>query len=140
MHVLLADDQAWLRSAMRLLLEQEPNLEVVGEACDTHSLLHATKALSPDLILLDWELPGLGTLDAHARFIHSLQLEYPDLKVIALSVNSDAKWQSFAVGVAAFVNKAEPPERLLAALRHIGQMVVHNQKQGHSPDNFGYQS
>jgi DNA-binding NarL/FixJ family response regulator len=139
MRVLLADDQVWLRSAMRLLLEQEPNLEVVGEACDTHSLLHATKAVAPDLILLDWELPGLGTLGAHQRFIHSLHTEWPALKIIALSVNSDAKSASLAVGVAAFVNKAEPPEGLLAALRRIGQTIVHNQKQGHNPDNFGYQ-
>ena len=138
MRVLLADDQAWLRSAMRVLLEQEPDIEIVGEACDTPSLQQATKALVPDLILLDWELPGFGALGAHQRFIHSLHTQWPALKIIALSVNLDAKSASLAVGAEAFVNKAEPPERLLATLRHIGQTIVHNQKQAHNPDNLGY--
>ncbi len=121
LRVLLADDQAWLRSAMRLLLEHEPNIEVVGEARDAHSLLDEIKASLPDLILLDWELPGFSARGDQQRFIALLHAENPALRIIALSVNSDAKAASFAVGVDAFVNKAEPPERLLAVLHQIGQ-------------------
>jgi DNA-binding NarL/FixJ family response regulator len=118
--VLIADDQAWLRSAMRLLLEQEANLEVVGEAYNTDSLWHATKACAPELILLDWELPGLGVQSEHKQLIHALYAEWPGLKIIALSVNSDAQLTSSMVGVDAFVNKAEPPEYLLTAIRRVG--------------------
>src|SRR4051812_3288182 len=90
MRVLIADDHAWLRSAMRLLLEQATNLEIVGEAHNTTSLLNATKALAPELILLDWELPGFGALGTHQQLIQTLYSERPLLKIIALSVNSDA--------------------------------------------------
>ncbi len=121
--VLIADDQAWLRSAMRLLLEQEANLAVVGEACNTDSLWHATKACAPDLILLDWELPGLGALSDHKSLIHALYAEWPRLKIVALSVNPDVRSTSSAAGVDAFVNKAEPPEHLLTTVRRIGQLV-----------------
>jgi DNA-binding NarL/FixJ family response regulator len=121
MRVLLADDQVWLRSAMRLLLEQEPNLEVVGEARDINSLIQAIKTNLPDLILLDWELPGFGAQGCHQRFIHFLHTKYPTLRIIALSVDSAVKAASFAVGVDAFVNKAEPPDHLLATLRQINQ-------------------
>ena len=121
MRVLLADDQARVRSAMRVLLEQEPYIENINEARDLPSLFQEIKAVAPDLILLNWELPGLGTDDAHERFIDFLHTEYPALKIIALSTNSEAKRASCAVGVDAFVNKAEPPAGLLAALRQIGQ-------------------
>ncbi len=119
MRVLLADDQVWLRSAMRLLLEHESNIEVVGEARDLASLLHAMMALWPDLILLDWELPGFSTLLDHKQFICCLRSANPLLKIIALSVNSDAKVASLAVGIDAFVNKAEPPDKLLATLHQF---------------------
>jgi len=122
MRVVLADDQAWLRSAMRLLLEDESNIEVVGEARDVHTLLQETKALLPDLILLDWELPGLSKPSERNRFIRLLHTDYPRISIIALSVNSDAKSASLALGVDAFVNKAEPPEHLLAALQQIAQL------------------
>jgi DNA-binding NarL/FixJ family response regulator len=122
MRVLLADNQARVRSAMRVLLEQEPYIENINEARDLPSLLQEIKAVAPDLILLDWELPGLGIWDTHERFIHFLHTEYPALKIIALSINSEAKLASYAVGVDAFVNKAEPPEGLLGTLRQIGQI------------------
>ena len=124
MRVLLADDQAWLRSAMRLLLEHEPNIEVVGEARDARSLLHEVKTSLPDLILLDWELPGFKSLGDYKRCIALLQTENPTLRIIALSVNSDAKAASLAVGIDAFVNKAEPPEHLLAVLHQIEQTYL----------------
>ncbi|MCZ7674175.1 MAG: response regulator transcription factor [Chloroflexi bacterium] len=59
MRVLLADDQMRVRSALRLLLEQEPGFQVVGEAADATGLLLAATEKAPDLLLLDWELPGL---------------------------------------------------------------------------------
>jgi DNA-binding NarL/FixJ family response regulator len=59
MQILLADDQKKVRSALRLLLEQQPDLEILGEAVDTTGLLDWVRAAHPDLVLLDWELPGL---------------------------------------------------------------------------------
>ena len=68
MRVLLADDQMKVRSALRLLLEQEPGLSVVGEAAEAKDLLAQVGTERPDLVLLDWELPdqgGAAILDLH---------------------------------------------------------------------------
>jgi DNA-binding NarL/FixJ family response regulator len=62
MRVLLADDQPALRSAVRFLLEQEPDLSIVGEVGDVAGLMERVAALHPDLLLLDWELPGLNAV------------------------------------------------------------------------------
>lgn len=59
MRILLADDQVHVRSALQILLKQEPNLYVVGEASDADSLLAQARAVIPDMVLIDFELPGL---------------------------------------------------------------------------------
>ena len=59
MRILIADDQADVRSALGLLLMQEPDLEVVAEATDAVGVLLAAENHAPTLVLLDWELPGV---------------------------------------------------------------------------------
>ena len=112
MRVLLADDQSKVRSALRLLLEQEPGMSVVGEAVEAGDLLAQVEATQPDLVLLDWELPGLRTDD----WLSTLRTLCPRLKVIALSGQPEARWAALATGADAFVSKGDPPERLLAAV------------------------
>jgi DNA-binding NarL/FixJ family response regulator len=112
MRVLLADDQTKVRSALRLLLEQEPGLSVVGEAVEAEDLLAQVEATQPDLVLLDWELPGLRTDDR----LSVLRALCPQLKVIALSGQPEARRAALSAGADAFVSKGEPPERLLAAV------------------------
>jgi DNA-binding NarL/FixJ family response regulator len=112
MRVLLADDQTKVRSALRLLLEQEPGLSVVGEAAEAEDLLAQVEVTQPDLVLLDWELPGLRTDDR----LSALRALCPQLKVIALSGQPEARRAALSAGADAFVSKGEPPERLLAAL------------------------
>ena len=63
MHVLLADDQAEVRSALRFLLEQELGMRVVGEVAEVEALLAQNEVTQPDLVLLDWELPGAQSTD-----------------------------------------------------------------------------
>ena len=112
MRVLLADDQTKVRSALRLLLEQEPGLSVVGEAAEAEDLLVQVEVTQPDLVLLDWELPGLRTDDR----LSVLRALCPQLKVIALSGQPEARRAALSAGADAFVSKGEPPERLLAAV------------------------
>ncbi len=59
MHILLADDQPKVRSALRLLLEQQPWATAISEADDADALLARASAQLPGLVLLDWELPGM---------------------------------------------------------------------------------
>jgi len=62
-HILIADDQPRVRHALRLLLEQEPGVNVVGEAAEAKTLLAQVAARCPDLVLLDWGLPGMAAED-----------------------------------------------------------------------------
>lgn len=112
MRVLLADDQERVRSALRLLLEEEQGVEVIGEAADTVSALLRAEQVQPDVILLDWELPGMAATDLLQLVRHLL----PQTVVIALSGRPEARHAAEAAGVEAFVSKTAPSEKVLAAL------------------------
>jgi DNA-binding NarL/FixJ family response regulator len=112
MRILLADDQQKVRFALRALLQQQPGLEVVGEATDAPDLLARAERSCPDVVLLDWELPGLADVD----LLPALRARCPNLFVVALSGRVDAHRAAVAAGVDAFVSKGDPPERLLAAI------------------------
>lgn len=120
MRVLLADDQSQVRSALRLLLEQEPELSIVGEVATAGELLTQIEETCPDVVLLDWELPGLRTADPSTssgqRPLTALRTLCPHLLVIALSGRPEACQAALAAGADAFVSKGDPPERLLAAV------------------------
>ena len=123
MRILLADDQPGVRSALRLLLEQEPGLEVVGEAADAERLLDSAGSAHPDVILLDWELPDRqapnGGAGGAEHLVAGIHVAFPSAKVIALSGRMEACQAALAGGADAFVSKSEPPERLLAALEAV---------------------
>ena len=112
MRVILADNQARVRSALRLLLEYQRDVEILGEAMDTTGLLDRVKVVRPDLLLLDWELPGLPA----ATLLPLLHDHCPDLRVIALSVRPESRKAALDAGSDAFVCKGDPPERLLMAI------------------------
>jgi len=136
MQVLLADNQPKVRLGLRVLLERQPGLKVVGEAANAEELLARMEADRPDLVLLGWELPGLAKVDPSARsrqspsaglcgepvepsgqgLLSALRRVSPNLCVIALSVQSEARRVALAAGADAFVSKCDPPERLLAAI------------------------
>ncbi len=119
--VLLADDQLKVRSALRLLIEQERAFDVVGEAGAADELLRGILKAYPQVVLLDWELPGLP--DQHK--IDSLRLLDPQLKVIALSGRPEARTQALAEGVDMFVSKSDPVDSVLKALYFIHDKVQH---------------
>jgi len=115
MRVLLADDQSQVRSALRLVLEQELGIQVVGEAADATSLLLAVGKKAPDLVLLDWELPGLPA----DQLLRLLKYERPLLKVIAMSGRPEAYQAILDADIQAFVSKSESPEYLLSIVRNL---------------------
>lgn len=122
MFVILADDQFDVRCALRLLLEQEADLELVSEAVNTFELLSQLSTACPDLVLLDWELPGLPILDLLA----SVRRICPDTRIIALSGRPEACEQAAQAGVPGFVSKGDPPERLLAVVRRVMRASSHS--------------
>ncbi len=120
MRVLLADDQAKVRSAMRLLLEQTPDIMVLGEAVDATGLLDWVAVVCPDVVLLDWELPGDNVEDV----VSALRENCAQVSIIALSGRPGARRQALEAGADAFVSKGDPPERLLEAVRDCANHSV----------------
>jgi len=118
MDILLADNHK-VRLALRILLEQAPGLNVVGEASNARDLFARTSATRPDLVLLDWTLPGLHDNGA----LRTLRQICPDLSVIVLSGRPEARKTALAAGANAFVSKVDPPERLLAAIGEFRRIV-----------------
>ena len=118
MRVLLADDQVEVRSALRFLLEQEPEIDVVGETSEARDLLRQVEIAQPDLVLLDWELPG----SLVANLLFALRTCRAQMKVIALSGRPEARGEALAAGIDGFVSKGDPPEHLLTALHTCGRL------------------
>jgi DNA-binding NarL/FixJ family response regulator len=118
MRILIADDQAKVRFALRVLLERQSGLKVIGEAANGEDLLSQAKDLQPDLVLLAWELPGICC----SELASALRQACPGLTVIALSGRPEAHGAALAAGVDTFVSKGDPPERLLAAIGQANQV------------------
>lgn len=113
MRILVADDQAKVRSAMRLLFEQDQDIHVLGEAVDATGLLDWVNVVCPDLVLLDWELPGRDM----GELLDAVRGNCSRVKVVALSGRPEARREAIAAGADGFVSKGDPPERLLDTLR-----------------------
>lgn len=114
-HILIADDQGHIRSALSLLLEQEPEMVVVGEAADATGLLLSLENGPVDVVLLDWDLPGLPI----RHLLRLLRLERPFLHIIAMSSHPEARPQALQAGAVAFLSKGAPPETVLHLLAQL---------------------
>jgi two-component system response regulator DesR len=114
--VLIADDNSEKRSALGLFLrELWPDCEV-DEVRDGTEALCSLRARSVDLVLLDWELPGVEA----PAFIDELGRCLPGCAVIAMSSDPAARERSQAAGVSYFVGTNDPPQRLLELLDGLG--------------------
>lgn len=120
MKILLADDQVYVRSALRLILEHEPAWKIIGEAVEASSLWTTIQSCCPDVVLLDWELPGLD----QAEDISKMRDYCPDIKVVALSSQVDSRKSAQRARVDAFVSKGDPPEAIINALQSIAKSTL----------------
>jgi len=120
MRILLADDASNVRLALRALLERQPGLEIVGAVGSARELLAQVKATCPDLVLLDWELPGSTAV----ALLSKLGMACPGLAVIALSGRPEKRQEALAAGADAFVSKVDSAEQLLAALQSVQRATV----------------
>jgi DNA-binding NarL/FixJ family response regulator len=115
MRILLADDQSKVRFALRTLLERSYGLEVTGEAADIQGMRQQLEESRPDLLLLDFRLPGPKPED----WIAALRCRCPGLHIIALSGHSQDDQAALEAGADAFVCKCAPPDRLLRAIEAL---------------------
>ena len=115
--VLLADYQALLRSAFRVLVDSEPDMEVVGEASDGAEAVRLSKEQRADVVLMDIRMPGTDGLAA-TRMI-SADPDLADVRVVILTTFEvdDYVVQSLRAGASGFLGKGSEPEELLTAIR-----------------------
>jgi DNA-binding NarL/FixJ family response regulator len=112
MRVLLADDNPKVRFALTTLLQRRSELVVVGEANDAAKLLVRVAEDEPDLLLMDWQLPGLTEVGS----IPALRKKFPDLMIVVLSGRPELAHEALSLGADDFVSKIDPPENLLGAI------------------------
>ncbi len=122
MRILLADNQTRVRFALRALLQQQPGIEVAAEAGDAAVLLQRVAETCPDLVLLDWSLPGMDP----ATLMAALRQICPVLHVIVLSGRPETERQAMEIGADAFVSKSYPPAKLLAVIGWLQAQSGHN--------------
>ncbi|MFI0925633.1 response regulator [Streptomyces sp. NPDC021012] len=124
--VLLADDQALLRSAFKVLVESEPDMEVVGEAPDGAEAVALARATRPDVVLMDIRMPGTDGLAA-TRMI-TADPELGDVRIVMLTTFEVDEYvvQSLRAGASGFLGKGAEPEELLGAIRiaHAGEALL----------------
>ncbi|MCF2540829.1 MULTISPECIES: response regulator [Streptomyces] len=115
--VLLADDQALLRSAFRVLVDSEPDMEVVGEASDGEEAVRLAKQERADVVLMDIRMPGTDGLAATRMISADPALAHVRVVILTTFEVDDYVVQSLRAGASGFLGKGSEPDELLAAIR-----------------------
>ncbi len=116
--VLLVDDHAVVRTGFRLLLQARPDIAVVGEAESGEAACQRYLELSPDVVVMDIAMPGMGGIEALRR----IRAHDPQARVLALSAHDDPMHARRALreGALGFLSKRSAPEALLEAVSGVG--------------------
>ncbi len=117
MRILIADDHGIVRSGIRLLLERQPDLEVVGEAADGAAARDLALRERPDLAILDVKMPKLTGLQA----TREIKAQAPEIAVLILSMHDDERYlfEALKAGASGYVLKTQADTDLLAAIRAV---------------------
>ena len=125
--VLLADDHKLLRSGLKLLLQRNPDLLVVGEAADGEETLRLFGQLEPDILLLDLSMPNMDGMEC----LREIKSRRPDAKVIVLTMHEDENYirQAMQAGASAYVQKSAADTDLFKAIEAVqaGELYLSQQ-------------
>ncbi len=123
MQLLLVDDHEVVRSGLRMLLESQEDIQIVGEAGTAAEALEAVERLEPEVILLDIGLPDMSGIQVMER-IREIE---PDIAVVALTIHEDKEYffKMLDAGATGYVPKRAAPEELLTAIRAAAQGQVY---------------
>jgi two-component system response regulator NreC len=113
--LLLVDDHAVVRSGLKMLLENERDVEIIGEAASAAEAIEGAMRLKPNVILMDIGLPDLSGIDA----TREIKKRAPDVAVVALTIHEDEEYffKMLESGASGYVPKRAAPEELLTAIR-----------------------
>ncbi|NLU74498.1 response regulator transcription factor [Streptomyces sp. HNM0575] len=115
--VVLADDQALLRSAFRVLVDSEPDMEVVAEASDGAGAVDAVREQGADVVLMDIRMPGTDGLAATRAISADPSLSEVRVVILTTFEVDDYVAQALRAGASGFIGKGAEPEELLTAIR-----------------------
>jgi DNA-binding NarL/FixJ family response regulator len=118
--VVLADDQALVRRGFRLILEAEPDLEVVAEAEDGQQAVDAVRGHQPAVVLMDIQMPGLDGLEATRRILAD-PANQARVLILTTFERDDYLFEALQIGASGFLLKTAPPEDLLTAVRVVAR-------------------
>jgi DNA-binding NarL/FixJ family response regulator len=115
--VLVADDQELVRAGFRMILETQPDLQVVGEASDGVEAVTATRRLRPQVVLMDIRMPNLDGLQATKQVLGAGS----ESRVVILTTFDldEYLYQALTAGASGFLLKNAPPEQLISAVRVV---------------------
>jgi len=122
LNILIGDAQPRVRFGLRLLLEQQPGWRVSGEAEDVQALLDHIRCGCPDLLLLDWELPGMPAQE----LLTTIRRECPQLWVVSMSGKVELRQVALQAGADIFIYKVDPPEKLLGLMWELVEGRIEN--------------
>jgi DNA-binding NarL/FixJ family response regulator len=117
LRVLVADDHAIVRQGLKLLIDSQPDMEVVGEAADGKAALALAVTVKPDIVVMDISMPGMNGLIA----TRSLKQEQPNVMIVALTRHEDDTYleELLRAGASAYVLKQSAPTDFLKAIRAV---------------------
>ncbi|HLI89311.1 MAG TPA: response regulator transcription factor [Ktedonobacteraceae bacterium] len=115
--ILLADDHTILRAGLKMMLNAQPDMEVVGEAQDGRQALQEAQRLQPDIILMDITMPDMNGIEATKQ----IKKELPDVKVLILTMHEHEEYvfQALRAGASGYMLKEAADTDLISALRII---------------------
>jgi DNA-binding NarL/FixJ family response regulator len=116
--VLIVDDQSLVRAGFRMILESEPEIEVVGEAADGLTAVLAARETQPDVILMDVRMPNVDGLEATRRLLDGKE-EGPRILILTTFDLDEYVYEALRAGASGFLLKDTPPEQLVEAIRIV---------------------
>lgn len=120
--VMLVDDHAVVRSGLRMLLESQEDIDIVGEAESGKEALDNIKSLRPDVVLMDIAMPDMTGIEATRR----IKEKYSDIAVLALTMHEDDQYffEMLNAGASGYVPKRAAPDELVSAIRTVSRGEV----------------
>jgi two-component system response regulator NreC len=114
-HLLLVDDHDVVRTGLKMLLEGQPDLIIVGEANTGLQAINMAHAIAPDVVVMDLTLPDISGIEATRR----IKEESPEIAVVALTIHEDEQYffEMLQAGASGYVPKRAAPEDLISAIR-----------------------
>ena len=116
--IVIADDEALIRTGLRAIIEAEPDLTVAGEAADGAEVVPLARRLRPDLVLMDVRMPAVDGIQATRHLVETVP-DPPKVLVVTTFENDDHVYDALRVGASGFLLKRARPDELVQAIRTV---------------------